>query len=129
MDRFDLSIEVPSMDFISLQKTPNTKETSSQIKARVVAARQIQLERYDGYDITTNARLDGQLLIDHAIPLDGSIELLNQAANKFKLSMRAYNRMLRVARTIADLEASINVRRIHIAEALNYRQLGYGQNG
>jgi magnesium chelatase family protein len=129
MDRFDLSIEVPAMDFNALQKTNSMKETSAQIKERVARARQIQLERYDGCGITTNARLDGQLLIDHAMPVDGSIELLNSAANKFKLSMRAYNRILRVARTIADLEAANNVRRIHIAEALNYRQLGYIQNG
>jgi magnesium chelatase family protein len=129
MDRFDLSIEVPAMDFNSLHEPKNMKETSEQIKERVARARQIQLERYDGCGITTNARLDGQLLIDHAMPVDGSIELLNSAANKFKLSMRAYNRILRVARTIADLEAAKNVRRIHIAEALNYRQLGYVQNG
>jgi len=129
MDRFDLSIEVPAMDFHNLQNSQNIKETSTQIKERVKCVREIQLERYDGYGITTNARLDGELLTLHAVPIDGSIELLNNAANKFKLSMRAYNRMLRVARTIADLEAAKNVKRIHIAEALNYRQLSYGQNG
>ena len=66
-------------------------------------------------------------MIDFATPVDGSIDLLNEAAQKFKLSMRGYNRILRVGRTIADLEGMANVRRIHIAEALSYRQMSYLQ--
>ena len=125
MDRFDLSIEVPALDFTEIRHGTRTGESSEDIRARVIAARQIQIERYDGFGITTNGRMDGQLLIDFATPADGSIDLLNEAAQKFKLSMRAYNRILRVGRTIADLDGAANVRRIHIAEALNYRQMSY----
>lgn len=64
------------------------------------------------------------MLIEHALPVDDVKDLLNEAATKFRISMRAYNRILRVARTIADLDASSNVYRIHIAEALNYRRIG-----
>lgn len=125
MDRFDLSIEVPALDFKDIRNSARSGEASEDIKARVIAARQIQIERYDGFGITTNGRMDGQLLLDFATPVDGSIELLNEAAQKFKLSMRGYNRILRVGRTIADLDGSTNVRRMHIAEALNYRQMSY----
>jgi magnesium chelatase family protein len=88
-------------------------------------ARKIQSERYEGYNIRTNNRLDGQLLTDYAVSADDGMQVLNDAANKFRLSMRAYNRILRVARTIADLENSKNVHKIHIAEALSYRQLEF----
>jgi magnesium chelatase family protein len=64
MDRFDLAIEVPAMDFASMQKTPRTSESSADIRSRVIAAREIQLERYDGCGILTNGRIDGQLLTD-----------------------------------------------------------------
>ncbi|MDN3030881.1 MAG: hypothetical protein QMO91_06125 [Candidatus Tisiphia sp.] len=67
--------------------------------------------------------MDGQLLIEYALPVDDGKNLLNEAATKFRISMRAYNRILRVARTIADLEGSRNVYKIHIAEALNYRKM------
>ena len=127
MDRFDLSIEVPALDFTEVQRGIKSGESSSTIKDRVMAAREIQRERYDGCGISTNGRMDGQLLIDFATPVDGSIDLLNEAAQKFKLSMRGYNRILRVGRTIADLEGMANVRRIHIAEALSYRQMSYLQ--
>lgn len=125
LDRFDLSIEVPAFDFTEAQRGSDCGESSAEIKARIIAAREIQSARYEGYGVSTNGRMDGQLLIDFATPVDGSIDLLNEAAKKFKLSMRAYNRILRVGRTIADLEGAAGVKRVHIAEALNYRQMSY----
>jgi magnesium chelatase family protein len=123
-----LVLEVPAIDYKG-NEYRGESETSAQIKSKIIKARQIQLERYDGYGINTNSRLDGKLLINYAMPVDNSIELLNEAAIKFKLSMRAYNRTLRVARTIADLELSEHVKRTHLAEALSYRNLGYRNSG
>ncbi|WP_341761314.1 YifB family Mg chelatase-like AAA ATPase [Candidatus Tisiphia endosymbiont of Thecophora atra] len=125
MDRFDLHIEVGSIDSYNYNLIEDdTEEESGQIANRVEMARNIQQTRYEGYNIKTNNRLDGQLLIEYALPVDDGKDLLNEAATKFRISMRAYNRILRVARTIADLDASSNVYRIHIAEALNYRRIG-----
>lgn len=125
MDRFDLHIEVGSIDSYNYDLIEDdTEEESGQIAYRVEMARNIQQTRYEGYNIKTNNRLDGQLLIEYALPVDDGKDLLNEAATKFRISMRAYNRILRVARTIADLDASSNVYRIHIAEALNYRRIG-----
>ncbi|MDD9334855.1 MAG: YifB family Mg chelatase-like AAA ATPase, partial [Rickettsiaceae bacterium] len=116
MDRFDLHIEVGSIDSYNYDLIEDdTEEESGQIAYRVEMARNIQQTRYEGYNIKTNNRLDGQLLIEHALPVDDGKDLLNEAATKFRISMRAYNRILRVARTIADLDASSNVYRIHIA--------------
>ncbi|WP_341764276.1 YifB family Mg chelatase-like AAA ATPase [Candidatus Tisiphia endosymbiont of Beris chalybata] len=124
MDRFDLHIEVGSSDAYNYHLIDTQGiESSKQIAARVEQAREMQLARYEGYNIKTNNRLDGQLLIEYALPVDEGKDLLNEAATKFRISMRAYNRTLRVARTIADLDSSRNVYKIHIAEALNYRKM------
>ncbi|MCC8415916.1 MAG: ATP-binding protein [Rickettsia endosymbiont of Gnoriste bilineata] len=124
MDRFDLHINVGSIDSYNYSLIEgDTEEGSEQIANRVEIARNIQQTRYEGYNIKTNNRLDGQLLIEYALPVDDGKDLLNEAATKFRISMRAYNRILRVARTIADLEGSRNVYKIHIAEALNYRKM------
>ena len=128
LDRFDLHIEVGSSDegFTYEQILSVSEEESSTIVAkRVKRAHEIQAERYEGYNIRLNNGLDGQLLVDYAIPADEGKDILNEAAKKFRLSMRAYNRVLRVARTIADLSGSNNVRKEHIAEALSYRQMDY----
>ncbi len=124
MDRFDLRIEVANIDAYNYQSVENVvAESSEEIAKRVADARAIQAKRYEGYNIKTNNRLDGELLIAYAVPVDDGVALLNEAANKFRLSMRSYNRILRVARTIADLQDSKNVYKIHIAEALNYRNM------
>ncbi len=128
LDRFDLHIEVGSSEesFAYEQILSASEEESSQCVAkRVKRAHEIQAQRYEGYNIRLNNGLDGQLLIDYAIPGDEGRDILNEAAKKFRLSMRAYNRVLRVARTIADLSASNHVRKDHIAEALSYRQMDY----
>ena len=128
LDRFDLHIEVGnSEENYRYDEVLNVsgEEASSEVAKRVKAAQEIQAERYEGYNIKLNNNLDGQLLIDYAIPVDDGREMLNEAAKKFRLSMRAYNRVLRVARTIADLEHSKWVRKEHIAEALSYRQMDF----
>ena len=101
------------------------EEPSIEVAKRVKAAQEMQAERYEGYNIRLNNGMDGQILIDYAIPVDDGREILNEAAKKFRLSMRAYNRVLRVARTIADLEQSKWVHKVHIAEALSYRQMDF----
>ena len=128
LDRFDLHIEVGNSeneynyeDILS----SSGEESSLEVAKRVKLAHEIQMNRYEGYNIKLNNSLDGQLLIDYAIPVDDGRDILNEAAKKFKLSMRAYNRVLRVARTIADLEGIKSVRKIHIAEALSYRQMDF----
>lgn len=122
LDRFDINIEVASIDAVTISKaSKNISENSKIISERVARARAIQSERYEGYGIRTNSRLDGQMLLDLATPSNEGLELLNKAAEKFKLSMRAYNRILKVSRTIADLDESKGVSKIHISEAINYR--------
>lgn len=129
MDRFDLHIEVSSANLCDYLGSADNKtgESSLVVARRVEEARNLQIQRYEGYGIRLNNRLDGQLLVEYAMPVDDGINLLNEAANKFRLSMRAYNRVLRVARTIADLQHSKHVYKIHIAEALNYRNIDFKQ--
>jgi magnesium chelatase family protein len=125
MDRFDIHIEIPSIDMHSICSTKKG-ESSEAIAARVKKARDLQQERYEGYGIRANSRLDGQMLTDYATPYDKEgQEILNQAATRFKMSMRGYNRVLRVARTIADLEESKHINKLHIGEALSYRHIDY----
>lgn len=122
LDRFDIHVEVGNLDASQYNLLSGKKEEGSKdILARVQRARETQMARFDGYNIRTNKEMDGQLLIDCATPDNGGLEILNEAASKFKFSMRTYNRILKVARTIADLEESKNVNKIHVAEAINYR--------
>lgn len=123
MDRFDIHIKVPQNPFYKMDMNEKKSESSSEIRKRVEKARNIQKERYDGYGISTNARLEGKLITNFAIPVDGSIDLLNNAAQALGLSMRSYNKILKVARTIADMADEKNVTKIHLAEALNYKNL------
>jgi len=128
MDRFDIHLEVPEIE-IHLLKGAAKGESSKDIAARVKNARDLQAERYAGYGIRMNTRLDGQLLTDYAIASDDGMDLLNKAASKFKMSMRGYNKILRVARTIADIDGVSKVSKMHIAEALSYRQMDYRTMG
>lgn len=121
MDRFDLRIEVPPVQFQDLD-LPATGESSAQIAARVSAARDLQLARFDSLEgVTVNADAEGKLLEEIA-PIDSeSRSMLSAAADRFGLTARGYHRILRVARTIADLDRSDNIRAPHLAEALSYR--------
>ncbi len=122
LDRFDIHVEVGSIDASQYNLMNRTKtEPSCEIEARVKRARQIQLDRFEGYKISTNSEMEGQVLVDYATPDNNALAILNEAANKFKFSMRGYNRIMRVARTIADLDESCIVTKIHVAAAISYR--------
>ncbi|SFD89099.1 YifB family Mg chelatase-like AAA ATPase [Roseivivax sediminis] len=121
MDRFDLRIEVPPVAYADLE-LPASGDSSAEVAGRVAAARQRQAERFGAHPgIRTNADAQGGALEEIAA-LDGeSRDLMGRAADRFKLSARGYHRVLRVARTIADLDGSAAVARPHVAEALAYR--------
>jgi magnesium chelatase family protein len=128
-DRIDLHIDVPAVKPADLALPPPA-EGSAEVAARVAAARARQAARYQRLPpdrrIRTNAELDGQLLDELAAPDGEGKRLLIDASERLHLSARGYHRVLRVARTLADLEASEGVRRIHIAEALSYRRILLG---
>ncbi len=121
LDRIDLHVEVAAVSAADLVLPPPS-EGSVQVRARVAAARDIQTARYVGQGVRTNAEADGALLDAVATPDDPGRKLLAQAAEAMRLSARGYTRILRVARTIADLANSETVTRIHVAEALSYRR-------
>ena len=121
-DRIDMHVDVPAVSPADLALPP-PREGSRQVAARVAAAREIQAARYAGKEIRSNAEADGQLLDEVATPDAEGRKLLAAAAERFRLSARGYHRVLRVARTLADMEASAGVRRVHVAEALSYRRI------
>ncbi len=124
LDRIDLYIDVPAVASADLALPPPA-EASAAIARRVAAARARQSRRYAGLPpeqrIRTNADADGALLDEIATPEPAGLALLQRAAERLRLSARGYHRVLRVARTLADLEGAASVARHHIAEALSYR--------
>ncbi len=121
-DRIDLHIDVPAVDLADLALPPPA-EGSAEIAARVGAARAVQLARYESAGVRTNAEAQGEALDAAAAPAADGRELLVQAAEALKLTARGYHRVLRVARTIADLDGAAAVARPHIAEAMSYRRI------
>lgn len=121
MDRFDLRVEVPPVAFTDLD-LPDGGESSATVAARVAAARARQTERFAGHNnARVNADAEGHLLNAIATPDTEGRDLLVRVAERFGLSARGYHRVLRVARTIADLDGSDDVRKPHVAEAVSYR--------
>jgi magnesium chelatase family protein len=125
LDRIDLHIEVPAVSASDLVLPPPS-EGSREVAARVAAARNVQRERFRALgrdDLRTNAEAHGNLLEQIATPDGAGLKLLRDAADAMRLSARGYHRVLKVARTIADLDATDKICRPHLAEALAYRAL------
>ena len=124
LDRIDLRIDVPAVSIQDLGQSTRS-ESSAEVASRVAAARAIQRKRFQnlGVDLYCNSEADGKILEEIATPEPDALTLLTKAAEKLKLSARGYHRVLRVARTLADLNGQAVITRPHIAEALNYRDL------
>ncbi len=120
LDRIDIIIEVNGQPKYPLEPTSNN-ETSQIIAKRVASSREIQMERYSNHLIMTNSELDGDLLYKYAAPDAQATKLLQKFAKKNNISMRSYNKIIKVARTIADMEKSTAIEEKHIAETLSYR--------
>ena len=122
LDRIDIQVEVSPVKYLKLQSNKKI-ETSEKIKSRVNIARKIQQERYKEHKIFSNAELNSKLITKYC-KLDKSCEQIMQSAfERLGLSARAYSRILKVARTIADLEESENIQNNHLLEAIQYRSL------
>ena len=122
LDRLDLHIEVPPVDYKSLSYTGKT-ETSAEIRERVNKARDIQNRRYAGTGITCNARLTPALLRKYCVLTDDGAQYLSKSFDELGLSARSYDRILKVSRTIADLEGSEKIEKYHIFAAIRFRML------
>ncbi|MBQ7181734.1 MAG: YifB family Mg chelatase-like AAA ATPase [Bacteroidaceae bacterium] len=129
LDRIDLQIEITPLSYDEMSRTV-PGETSAVIRERVIRARKIQEERYRDYrNVHCNAQMTTRLLHDLAEPDEAGRDMLREAMNRLQLSARAYSRILKVARTIADLAGSEKVESMHIAEAVGYRNLDRGSWG
>lgn len=122
LDRIDIHIEVAPVKYEKLQNN-ELAESSFEIKKRVNTARKIQYERYKDYGILSNSELTPKLINKFCTLGEHEKKLLQDAFKKLGLSARAYGRILKLARTIADLDSSDNINTAHIAEAIQYRSL------
>ena len=121
LDRIDLQIDVPRLTPEELLNTNGESESSEQIRKRVIKARQIQSERYKNENIKTNSELTSKLIKKYCKISQELEVILKSAAIKYQLSGRRYDRILKLARTIADLAESKNIEQIHLMQALQYR--------
>ena len=123
MDRIDLHVEVTPVHFSELSSTRQTEKSES-IRERVVKARQIQEERFKGKDgVYCNAQMSSKMIKEYCQINAAGTNLLKTAMEKLGLSARAYDRILKVSRTIADLAGSAEIKTEHLAEAIQYRSL------
>lgn len=123
LDRIDLHIEVMSVEYDDLSKEISDAECSSDILNRVLCARAIQQKRYSSYKIACNADLPSALVRKYCKLTAEADNLLKLAFERMGLSARAYDRILKVSRTIADLEGSAQIETVHISEAIQYRKM------
>ncbi|MDR2774243.1 MAG: YifB family Mg chelatase-like AAA ATPase [Tannerella sp.] len=123
LDRIDIQIEIVPVPFEKISEQKHS-ETSASVRERVVRAREIQKERFIGSEgVYCNARMDSRHLHKYAVPDNTGLALLKNAMQRLSLSARAYDRILKLSRTIADLDGSDNILSHHLAEAINYRNL------
>ena len=122
LDRIDIHIEVPPVNYDELNSTVR-EETSAEIRARVNRARDIQTERYRGTDVSCNARLTPSMLKKYCVMEDKASGYLKMAFEKLGMSARAYDRILKIARTVADLDGSEIIKREHIFSSISFRTL------
>lgn len=129
LDRIDLQIDVPRLTPAELLNAEPPKECSADIRKRVIKARQIQLERYKDENILTNSELTSRLIKKYCVLDEQSKEILKTAIIKYQLSGRRYDRILKLARTIADLDESANITPIHLTHALQFRMFKLEEYG
>jgi magnesium chelatase family protein len=126
LDRIDIHCEIQAVPFAQLSQL-QPGEPSAVIRERVIKARKIQEERFKNQKgIHCNAMMTEKMVHQYAEPDAASLDMLRMAMERLKLSARAYSRILKVARTIADLDGSEKVQSNHIAEAIGYRNLDRG---
>ena len=127
LDRIDIIVEAPALEYEEL-KNRAPAESSAEIKKRVDAARAAQQERFKDTAINSNANMDTKALNKYCMLTSECEELMHQAFDRMGLTARSYDRILRVARTIADLEGTESIEAIHIAEAIQYRTYDFREN-
>lgn len=119
LDRIDMHVHLPRISVSELRKQSKSVELSAAVRERVKVVRDLQIERQDNL----NSNLAGVTLEQHCQLDDGIHQFLDMACERLHLSARAYHRILRLARTIADMSAKTNIEQSHIAEAIGYRSL------
>jgi magnesium chelatase family protein len=122
LDRIDLQVEVPAVPYDDLKQVRSDVDSAT-MRGRIVAARDIQARRYEGCHFSLNSELTGSALEDYCRLGDGEHAFLKKAVETLGLSARAYTRILRIARTIADLAEADWIQAPHLAEAINYRTM------
>ena len=122
LDRIDLHVEVEPVDYEQLS-SKKKEESSAEIRKRVNAAREKQRKRFEGTEINCNAKMSPKMTKEYCVLSDEASALLKMSFDKFGMSARAYDKILRISRTVADLENSENIEVAHVAEAIQYRSL------
>ncbi len=122
LDRIDIHVEVPAVKFADLSRA-RPGEDSNTIRQRVVQARKIQQRRFAGRRVSCNARMTSREMREHVQPDEATLTLLKNAMTDWNFSARAYDRILKVARTISDLAGGGAITSEHIFEAIQYRSL------